>query len=68
LFSEQYVLTAAELRLCRALADGFSIAEYSKKYRLTLNTARSQLKSIFAKTAARRQTDLLLLIFAILRS
>jgi DNA-binding CsgD family transcriptional regulator len=66
-FQDLFSLTAAELRLCLALADGLSLAEYSQKYDVTDNTARSQLKKVFEKTNTRRQGDLMRLIFLLTR-
>lgn len=68
LFTEQFNLTQAETRLCRALADGLSLADYCEKYCVSANTARSQLKAVFDKTSTRRQSDLLRLIFLFTRS
>jgi len=62
-FRNAYQLTGAELRLAAALADGLSLDACSQKYRVSIHTARSQLKSIFAKTDTRRQSDLVRLIF-----
>lgn len=43
-FAEQFNLTQAEARLCRTLADGLTLNDYSTHWRVALNTARSQLK------------------------
>jgi DNA-binding CsgD family transcriptional regulator len=66
-FQQMFALTAAELRLCLALADGLSLADYGQKYQVTDNTVRSQLKTIFSKTNTRRQSDLMRLIFLFTR-
>ena len=66
-FQSLFNLTAAELRLCLALADGLSLAEYGQKYQVTSNTSRSQLKGVFTKTETRRQGDLVRLIFLLTR-
>lgn len=66
-FQDLFSLTAAELRLCLALADGLSLAEYGQKFDITDNTARSQLKKVFEKTNTRRQGDLMRLIFLLTR-
>lgn len=66
-FQKLFGLTAAELRLCLALADGLSLAEFEEKYGVTINTVRNQLKSIFGKTNTRRQGDLVRLIFLLTR-
>lgn len=66
-FSRHFNLTAQEARLCLALIDGLSINEYSEKFYLSPHTVRTHLKSVFAKTVTRRQSDLLRLIFAFTR-
>lgn len=58
-------LTAAEARLARALAGGESLEHYAKESGLRLPTAKSQLRSVFAKTACDRQASLVRLIAAI---
>jgi DNA-binding CsgD family transcriptional regulator len=63
-FRERFGLTPTELRLCLALADGLSLRDYADKYHVSPETARSQLKSIFAKTGTHRQSRLLRLIYA----
>lgn len=63
-FAHFFQLTQTELRLCLSLTEGLSVSEYSEKYFVSINTARSQLKSVFSKTDTRRQTDLLRLIFS----
>lgn len=62
-FIEEFNLTRAEARLCRALADGLTLNDYCANWHVTLNTARSQLRSIFAKTLTHGQSDLLRLIY-----
>ena len=61
-FTEQFSLTPAEARLCRALADGFTLKDYSLNNEASIHTLRSHLKSIFNKTYTRRQIDLLRLL------
>lgn len=68
LFAEQFSLTQAETRICRALADGLTLGDYCAKWRVTMHTARSQLKGIFAKTSTGRQSDLLRLIYLFMRA
>jgi DNA-binding CsgD family transcriptional regulator len=63
-FAQQFQLTAAELRLCVAWANGLTLSEYSEKFHVSSHTARSQLKSVFDKTDTHRQVQLLRLIFA----
>jgi DNA-binding CsgD family transcriptional regulator len=54
-----YRLTPAEERLLGALLQGERIAEYADRVGISANTANTQLKQIFAKTGARRQSDLM---------
>lgn len=64
LFARHYQLTPAELRICQALARGISVKEYCESESITENTARTHLKSVFSKTDARRQTDLVAIMNA----
>lgn len=58
-------LTAAESRLCGLLASGKDIASAAMSLKITYGTARSQLKSILAKTDTHRQGELMLLLAAL---
>ena len=55
-------LTPAEARLLLALSNGQSLREYSEEYHVTRNTARTHLKSLFAKTRTSKQSDLVRLL------
>jgi DNA-binding CsgD family transcriptional regulator len=55
-------LTPAEARISSALAAGESVRSYAEAAGITENTARSTLKSVFSKTSARSQADLVRLI------
>jgi DNA-binding CsgD family transcriptional regulator len=57
-----YELTHAEADLARLLADGHSLEEAAERRGVKPNTARSQLKRIFAKTGAKRQSDLVRIV------
>jgi DNA-binding CsgD family transcriptional regulator len=57
-----FQLTAAEARLASALAGGEGLDAASAKLAITRETARTQLKAIFAKTGARRQAELAALL------
>jgi len=57
-----YHLTAAEARLVNALFGGQSLTESARACDVSINTAKSVLKRIFAKCAVRSQTELLLLL------
>lgn len=55
-------LTPAETRLASVLAQGFSLAEASEQLHVSLNTVRTQLKNLFAKTNTSRQAQLAALL------
>jgi DNA-binding CsgD family transcriptional regulator len=59
-----YQLTRAEERLLEALLQGARIAEYAERVGISINTANTQLKQIFAKTGANRQSDLMRQMFS----
>jgi DNA-binding CsgD family transcriptional regulator len=54
--------TPAEACLASALAQGRTIEDFLASHHVTLNTVRTQLKAIFAKTRTRRQAELVSLI------
>jgi len=60
--SELYQLTHSEAELVRLLAAGLSLEEAADKRGVSLNTARSHLKHVFAKTDTSRQGELVRLI------
>lgn len=55
-------LTPAESRLALQLGSGETLADAAAQLRVSLNTARNQLRSIFAKTGVSRQADLIKLM------
>jgi pimeloyl-ACP methyl ester carboxylesterase/DNA-binding CsgD family transcriptional regulator len=55
-------LTAAEARLAAKLVQGLQLADAAVALDISPHTARTQLKAIFAKTGARRQSELLRLL------
>jgi DNA-binding CsgD family transcriptional regulator/PAS domain-containing protein len=57
-FARLYGLSRAEVALVTELLDGVSIAEAAAVLQISENTARAQLRSVFTKTGAHRQTDL----------
>lgn len=57
-----YDLTPAEARLAAKLAALRSVEQAADDLCITVHTARSQLKSVFAKTGARSQSELLMLL------
>jgi DNA-binding CsgD family transcriptional regulator len=62
---ELFGLSAAEARLARALCNGDSLDEYAQTQGVRLPTVRTQLRSIFVKTATERQAALVRLIAGI---
>jgi len=56
---EFYGLTPAEARLMAALVDGERLEDYADRQGISVNTARTQSKQIFAKTGHGRQADLI---------
>jgi len=57
-----YSLTQAEAELVALLARGRTLEEAAAERRVTLNTVRSQLKQVFAKTDTNRQGQLMRLV------
>ncbi len=57
-----YDLTQAEAELVQLLSRGYSVEESAEMRGVTLNTVRSQLKHVFAKTDTKRQGELVRLI------
>ncbi|MBS0276793.1 MAG: helix-turn-helix transcriptional regulator [Proteobacteria bacterium] len=53
-----YALTPAETRLLMALLNGERLPDYADRTGISLNTAYTQLKSLFAKTGCHRQAEL----------
>ncbi len=57
-----YQLTHAEAELVRLIAEGRSLEEVAGERGVTMNTVRSQLKQVFAKTDTSRQGELVHLV------
>lgn len=57
-----YQLTHAEADLVRLLSQGYSLEQAAVERNVTINTARGQLKQVFAKTDTRRQGELVRLV------
>jgi|GEM_PF-3101408 len=66
LLLETLGLTPAERRLAQQLLGGKSLAAAAKASNLTISTARSYLKAIFAKTGIHRQSELITLYHSLL--
>jgi len=58
LLKKGYGLSSAEARLALILMKGHSLGHAAEINGVTMNTVRSQLKSIFAKTGVQRQSEL----------
>lgn len=58
-------VTPAEARLCSVLAQGHSLVEAARELGIAHNTAKAQLRSIFAKTQVHRQAQLVNLLGAL---
>jgi DNA-binding CsgD family transcriptional regulator len=61
-FACSYGVTQAELRLLDRLAEGKTVSEAGEVLSVSLNTVRSHLKSLFAKTGTGRQAELMRLV------
>lgn len=55
-------LTMAEARLAAVLAEGHTLVEAAKKLGIAHNTAKVQLRAVFAKTGVHRQAQLVALL------
>jgi DNA-binding CsgD family transcriptional regulator len=62
--AELFGLTPAEATLATLLAQGFDLDEAATELDIRRNTARSQLQSIFMKTNANRQSELVRMILS----
>jgi DNA-binding CsgD family transcriptional regulator len=58
-------LTPSEAKVAIALVAGQDLRSIAKGQRVSLETVRTQLKSIFAKTATHRQSDLIALLLRV---
>jgi DNA-binding CsgD family transcriptional regulator len=56
--AELFDLSPREARLALALSRGMTLAEAAAEFRLTIETARTYSKDLYAKTGARGQSDL----------
>jgi DNA-binding CsgD family transcriptional regulator len=59
-----YGLTPAEARAAAALASGLSIREYAEQAERSVETVRTLVKRVLAKTGTRRQAELVALVAA----
>lgn len=59
---ETFKLTPAELRLVEGLLAGCTLRSYAEQNNKSIDTAKSQLKSIFSKTDTNSQSELIMLL------
>jgi DNA-binding CsgD family transcriptional regulator len=57
-----YSLTAAQAKVASAIYNGQSIGEAAKKLNISINTARTHMRNIYAKTGVKTQTELISLL------
>ncbi|MFK8035218.1 MAG: helix-turn-helix transcriptional regulator [Hyphomicrobiales bacterium] len=65
LFATSYGLTKAEARLALELAQGMSPEEFASEHSISINTVRTQLRALFAKTETSRQAELVSLLLRV---
>ncbi|HUU70992.1 MAG TPA: LuxR C-terminal-related transcriptional regulator, partial [Burkholderiales bacterium] len=58
-------ITAAEARLVSRLFEGGSLGSIAKELNISPNTAKTHLASVFFKTGAKRQRELITLVSAL---
>ena len=61
-------LTPMEGNLLLALGEGQTLKQYSEDHHVTYNTARTHLRSVFAKTGTSKQSDLVRLVSGLTHS
>lgn len=62
LLMDLFGLSAAEARLAHALGEGLTLEEAAARYQVSINTVRTQLRGVLAKTGCARQADLVALL------
>ena len=60
----QYKLTPAEVKLASILTEGKSLDAAAKQLSVSINTAKTHLRSIFSKTGTNRQAELVSLLLS----
>ncbi len=59
---ERFGLTRAECRVCAGLVRGLTMSEIAEQHGVSINTVRAQLQTVFGKTGASRQGQLILIL------
>ncbi|SCW80471.1 DNA-binding transcriptional regulator, CsgD family [Sphingobium faniae] len=62
IISALFDLTSAEARVARGIAQGKSVNDLALQFNVSIETVRTQLKRIFAKTSTTRQGELISLL------
>ena len=62
--SDVYGLTASEAKVLQSLVQGKSLEDMARDFKVSINTLRTHLKSIFRKTDTKRQSELLSLVLS----
>lgn len=63
--SSRFRLTPAEARIAIGIARGKPLADIAGTHGITVQTARTQLKSVFSKTRTNRQAELAVLLMEV---
>jgi DNA-binding CsgD family transcriptional regulator len=66
--SSLFKLTPAEARIAIGIARGEPLADIAGSHGITVQTARTQLKSVFSKTHTNRQAQLAILLMEVASS
>jgi DNA-binding CsgD family transcriptional regulator len=64
----RFRLTPAEARIALGIARGKPLADIADAHGITVQTARTQLKSVFSKTHTNRQAELAVLLMEVASS
>ena len=62
ILSEVYLLSQAEARVAMALLNGLTAEQIATQFNRSINTVKTQIKRVYAKTGVSRQADLVRLL------